>query len=104
MSRVLGGANDIFAMSSYLKKASRDLLEDFIPHVTFLLLRFSLAHKDKSSQSEHIVVLARHIPNTNWRLFERTCTVWWRKDFVRPCTKRLIMQACQACSYVCSHL
>jgi hypothetical protein len=29
-SGVLGGANDIFAMSSDLKKASRDLLEDFI--------------------------------------------------------------------------
>jgi hypothetical protein len=23
---------------------------------------------------------------------------------VRPCAKRLIMQVCQACSYVCSHL
>jgi hypothetical protein len=30
MSWVLGGANDIFAISSDLKKASRDLLEDFI--------------------------------------------------------------------------
>jgi hypothetical protein len=30
MSLVLGGANDIFAMSSDLKKASRDLFEDFI--------------------------------------------------------------------------
>jgi hypothetical protein len=30
MSWVLGGANDIFAVSSDLKKASPDLLEDFI--------------------------------------------------------------------------
>jgi hypothetical protein len=30
MSCVLGGANDIFAMSSDLKKINTDLLEDFI--------------------------------------------------------------------------
>jgi hypothetical protein len=30
MSWVLGGANDIFAMSSDLKETSRDLPEDFI--------------------------------------------------------------------------
>jgi hypothetical protein len=30
MSCVLGGANDIFAMSSDLKMINRDLLEDFI--------------------------------------------------------------------------
>jgi hypothetical protein len=31
MSRLLGGAIDIFAMSSDLKKANRKLLEEFIP-------------------------------------------------------------------------
>jgi hypothetical protein len=64
MSWVLGGANDIFALSSDLKKANRDLHEDFIRAYESQSCLWSIkskAYHDKAKRDVVYDVLLKNI-------------------------------------------